>query len=189
MRRTCVLPVRVNLPRWIVLPDECSDTTNPTNAMNCRAVANRRRSPISAAITTALSVLIPRNDLSACTSGANAVRSTNRSWTLKHTAWLKQQKFDDPCKQCVMDDYVKAVEDGTERVKRLSKEIEHFVERTALAPLVQALKSFRGISTLSAVVIAAEIGDLRRFATARQFMAFVGPVNDFVSAAVGPAFA
>ncbi len=99
-----------------------------------------------------------------------------RSWTQKHSAWLKQQKFDDPCKQCVMDDYVKAVEDATERVKRLSKEIERFVEQTALAPLVRALKSFRGINTLSAVVIAAEIGDLRRFPTARQFMSFVGLV-------------
>ena len=99
-----------------------------------------------------------------------------RSWTMRHTAWLKQQKFDNPCKQCVMDDYVKAVEDATERVKRLSKEIERFVEQTALAPLVKALTSFRGISTLSAVVIAAEIGDLRRFESARQFMSFVGLV-------------
>jgi transposase len=99
-----------------------------------------------------------------------------RSWTQKHSAWLRQQKFDDPCKQCVRDDYVKAVDDATERVKRLSQEIERFVEQTALAPLVQALKSFRGISTLSAVVIAAEIGDLRRFQTARQFMSFVGLV-------------
>jgi transposase len=99
-----------------------------------------------------------------------------RSWTTKHGAWLRQQKFDDPCQQCVMDDYVKAVDDATERVMRLSQEIERFVEQTALAPLVQALKSFRGISTLSAVVIAAEIGDLRRFQTARQFMSFVGLV-------------
>lgn len=99
-----------------------------------------------------------------------------RSWTKRHSEWLKQQKFADPCKQCVMDDYVKTVEDATERVQRLSKAIERFVELTALAPLVQALKSFRGISTLSAVVIAAEIGDLRRFQTARQFMAFVGLV-------------
>ncbi len=41
-----------------------------------------------------------------------------RSWTQKHSVWLKQQKFDDPCQQCVMDDYVKAVEDATERVMR-----------------------------------------------------------------------
>lgn len=99
-----------------------------------------------------------------------------RHWTLRHAAWLKQQRFADPCQQCVMDDYVKAVEDATERVKRLSKEIERFVALTALAPLVKALTAFRGISTLSAVVIAAEIGDLRRFQSARQFMSFVGLV-------------
>ena len=104
------------------------------------------------------------------------VSRDGRSWTQKHSAWLRQQKFDDPCKPCVMDDYVQTVDDTTERVKRLSQEIERFVEKTALAPLVQALKSFRGISTLSAVVIAAEIGDLRRFATARQFLSFVGLV-------------
>ena len=99
-----------------------------------------------------------------------------RHWTLRHLAWLKEQTFDDPCKPCVMDDYRDAVEHATERVKRLSQEIERFIEGTTLEPLVRALKSFRGISTLSAVVIAAEIGDLRRFETARQFMAFVGLV-------------
>ena len=110
------------------------------------------------------------------------VYQAGRHWTLRHLAWLKQQKFDDPCKQCVMDDYVKAVEDATERVKRLSKEVERFVQGTALEPLVRALMSFRGISLLSAVIIAAEIGDLRRFKTARQFMAFVGlVVSEFSS--------
>lgn len=97
-----------------------------------------------------------------------------RSWTKRHFEWLRRQRFDDPCKQCVLDDYLKTVNDATERVQRLSTEIERFVAQTALAPLVQALRSFRGINTLSAVVIAAEIGDLRRFPTARQFMAFVG---------------
>ncbi len=99
-----------------------------------------------------------------------------RSWTQKHSDWLKQQKMGDPCKQCVMDDYVKAVDDATERVNRLSKDIELFVRGTALEPLIRAFMAFRGIKTLSAVVIAAEIGDLRRFTTARQFMAFLGLV-------------
>jgi len=99
-----------------------------------------------------------------------------RAWTKKHLIWLNQQKFSDACKQCVMDDYWKAVSDATERVKRLSQEIERFVQGTALAPLVRALTGFRGIQTLSGVIIAAEIGDLRRFPTARQFMAFLGLV-------------
>lgn len=53
---------------------------------------------------------------------------------------------------------------------------ERFVSETALAPPVKALTAFRGISTLSAVVIAAKIGDLRRFESARQFRSFVGLV-------------
>ena len=45
-----------------------------------------------------------------------------------------------------------------------------------MQPLIEALQAFRGIKLLSAFVIAAEIGDLRRFKTARQFMAFLGLV-------------
>lgn len=48
------------------------------------------------------------------------------------------------------------------------------VETTALAPLIKALQAMRGVSLVGAVTLAAEIGDFRRFATARQFMAYVG---------------
>ena len=99
-----------------------------------------------------------------------------REWTARHLDWVRKQKFDDRRKQCVHDDYVKAVDDAKERIKRLMKEIEKLVEGHALEPLVKALMLFRGIQLLSATVIAAEIGDLRRFKTARQFMAFPGLV-------------
>jgi len=99
-----------------------------------------------------------------------------REWTAKHLDWIRKQKFDDPCRQCVHDDYVKAVDDAKERIKRLMKEIEKFVQGHALEPLVKALMSFRGVKLLTATVIAAEIGDLRRFKTAPQFMAFLGLV-------------
>ncbi len=90
--------------------------------------------------------------------------------------WVRKQKFDDACRQCVMDDYVNVVEDATARVKQFLKHIEQFVEGHALLPLVKALMSFRGVQILNATVIAAEIGDLRRFKSARQFMAFLGLV-------------
>ena len=75
-----------------------------------------------------------------------------------------------------MDDSLKAVEDATERVKRLTKKIEEFVEGAVIEPLVRSFMAFRGIDVLSAAIIAAEIGDFRRFPTARQFMAFLGLV-------------
>lgn len=99
-----------------------------------------------------------------------------KHWTKKHGEWLKKQKFDDPVKQCVMDDSLKAVEDATERVKRLSKKIAEFVEGAAIEPLVRSFMAFRGIDVLSAAIVAAEIGDFRRFPAPRQFMAFLGLV-------------
>jgi transposase len=117
-----------------------------------------------------------RHQLSKFLLRNDRVYRDGREWTVKHLDWVRKQKFDDRCKQCVHDDYVKAVDDAKERVKRLMKEIERFVEGHALEPLVKAMMSFRGIQLLSATVIAAEIGDLRRFKTARQFMAFLGLV-------------
>ncbi len=98
------------------------------------------------------------------------------TWTQKHRDWIRTQKFDYPAQQRVLEDYLKTVEDLAERVERLTTQLEELVHQTALAPLVQALQSFRGISLVSAVTIAAETGDLRRFASARQFMAYVGLV-------------
>jgi transposase len=99
-----------------------------------------------------------------------------RGWTKKRLDWIRGQRFEHPAQQCVLEDYLKAVEDLAERVARLTQQVEELVETTTLAPLVKALQAFRGISVVSAVTIAAETGDLRRFATATQFMSYVGLV-------------
>jgi transposase len=98
------------------------------------------------------------------------------SWTTRHRDWIRRQKFDYPAQQRVLEDYLKTVEDLAERVERLTAQVAALVQETALAPLVKALQAFRGISLVSAVTIAAEAGNLRRFATASQFMSYVGLV-------------
>jgi len=98
------------------------------------------------------------------------------SWTVKHRDWIRGQKFAYPAQQRVLEDYLKTVEDLAERVDRLTAQVEELVQETTLAPLVKALQAFRGISVVSAVTIAAEAGDLRRFTTASQFMSYVGLV-------------
>jgi len=98
------------------------------------------------------------------------------NWTLKHKAWIRRQTFSHEAHKRVLRDYIKSLDDASERVDRLTKDIEELVEKSTLAPLVKALQSLRGVATISSVVIAAEIGDLRRFASAGQFMAFVGLV-------------
>ena len=57
----------------------------------------------------------------------------------------------------------------------LTAALEELVQETVLAPLVKAMQAFRGIGAISAITLAAEVGgDLRRFATAGQFMSYVG---------------
>jgi transposase len=98
------------------------------------------------------------------------------NWTVRHMEWIRSQKFEQPAQQRVLNDYLKTVEDAGERVKRLTEDIAELVESSALAPLITALQAFRGIALVSAVTIAAEVGDLRRFATAGKFMSYVGLV-------------
>jgi transposase len=98
------------------------------------------------------------------------------TWTVKHRDWIRTQKFAYPAQQRVLEDYLEAVENLAQRVERLTAQVGELVQETALAPLVKALQAFRGISVVSAVTIAAETGDLRRFATASQFMSYVGLV-------------
>lgn len=103
-------------------------------------------------------------------------RYEGTAWTVRHRDWVRTQKFAYPAQQRVLEDYLKTVEDLAERVTRLTQAMEELVQETALAPMVKALQSFRGISTVSAVTIAAEVGDLRRFPTPGQFMSYVGLV-------------
>ncbi len=62
------------------------------------------------------------------------------------------------------------------RIARLDADIAECVEGWALAPLVKNLQAFRGIKLLTAVGIAAEIGDFVRFPKAGHFMGYVGLV-------------
>lgn len=98
------------------------------------------------------------------------------TWTRKHRDWIRTQQFAFPAQQRVLEDYLKTVEDLAERVERLTAQVAELVQETTLAPLVKALQAFRGISVVTAVTIAAEAGDLRRFTTAGQFMSYVGLV-------------
>ena len=98
------------------------------------------------------------------------------NWTCRHMAWIRSQTFEHEAQTRVLHDAIRTLDDATERVRRLMADIEELIEISTLAPLVKALQSLRGVATLSAVVIAAEIGDLRRFDSAGAFMSYLGLV-------------
>jgi transposase len=97
-------------------------------------------------------------------------------WTQKHWRWILQQKFSHEAQNRVLRDYVFTTQQATQRVERLTQDIQELVEGWALAPLVKNLQAFRGVELVTAVALAAEIGDFTRFRLAGQFMAFLGLV-------------
>jgi transposase len=76
----------------------------------------------------------------------------------------------------VLQDGVAAIEDAVERLRRLEAQLAGIVPGWSMAPLVAAYQAMRGVSFLVAVTVAAEVGDVRRFDTPRQLMAFLGLV-------------
>lgn len=103
-------------------------------------------------------------------------RWNKTNWTREHVRWIRHQKFEHRAQQKVLNDYLKAVEDATEREKQITEDLAELVKGTRLFPLVKALQAFRGIQLITAVTVAAELVDLKRFESPGKLMAFLGLV-------------
>jgi transposase len=99
-----------------------------------------------------------------------------RTWTLAYRRWLTTVRFDHPAQQIVLQDYIHAVQDAEARRDRLTRQIDELLPNWSMAPVVTALQAMRGVALVVAVTIVAEVGDFRRFAKARQLMAYLGLV-------------
>jgi hypothetical protein len=60
--------------------------------------------------------------------------------------------------------------------ERLTRQIEELLPSWSMAPVVAALQAMRGVALIVAVTVVSEVGDFRRFANARQLMAYLGLV-------------
>lgn len=58
----------------------------------------------------------------------------------------------------------------------LSAQIERVLPQWSFAPVVEALAALRGIDRLAATVLLAELGDISRFDSPKQLMAYLGLV-------------
>lgn len=97
-------------------------------------------------------------------------------WTQAHRRWLARQSFEHAAQQIVFQDGIDAIEDAAQRMRRIDVQLASIVPSWSMAPVVKAYQAMRGASFLVAVTFAAEIGDVRRFDTPRQLMAFLGLV-------------
>jgi len=98
------------------------------------------------------------------------------AWTKLHRRWLAGLKFEQAVHYIVLEDYIAAVEAAEARRDRLTAQIEAMLPDWTLAPIVAALQTMRGMALVNAATLIAELGDLSRFANARQLMAYLGLV-------------
>lgn len=98
------------------------------------------------------------------------------SRTQKHFQWLRAQRFDNPNQQAVLEEYLLALDQERERLSRLEARVQEQAQQPALASIVARLRALRGVDTLTAMTLVSELGDLKRFGSARELMAFVGLV-------------
>lgn len=99
-----------------------------------------------------------------------------RAWTQRFWTWLNKIRLDGEHAQYVLGELVSAHAERAERVARYTDAVETAAKKAEYAPYLAALSVLRGIDTVSAMTILAELGDLRRFSTAPELMAGIGLV-------------
>lgn len=103
------------------------------------------------------------------------IRYTGRAaWGPAHLRWLSEVVCPTPAQQIVFQEYVRAVNEHTERLQRLEQELQDHVKTWRLQPVVEALQALRGVQFTVAVTLVAELGDLTRFDNPRQLMKYLG---------------
>jgi transposase len=99
-----------------------------------------------------------------------------KPWTLRHRAWLAGLRLGRAAQQAVLREGLHAIDQAAERLGRLEEEIAEQAQAGPLAPVVAALMTLRGVALVTAATLVAELGDLTRFASPRQLMAYAGLV-------------
>ncbi len=99
-----------------------------------------------------------------------------KTWSQAHLNWLMSQKFEYPEHRLVFEEMMMAMRQAQERLERLEQAIRAAVADWSLADLVTALMAMRGIDLISAATFLAEIGDLSRFQSPCELMAYLGLV-------------
>jgi len=100
-----------------------------------------------------------------------------KPWTERYMRWLAQVRYAQPAQEVTRLDCMNEFEHMSARVKRLEEAILEVVKLApqAMQELIRGLQALRGVAHISAVTIAAELGNISsRFETARKLMGYSG---------------
>jgi transposase len=97
-------------------------------------------------------------------------------WGRKHRIWLASLRFSDHASRLTMGDYLHAHDVLLARRDRIEAELEQLAGESMFAEPIARLRCLRGINTLSALGICAEVGKFERFEHPDSLAAYLGIV-------------
>jgi transposase len=101
-------------------------------------------------------------------------REGKKVWTKTHRAWVARQRLDDGLARLALEQMLIHL-DGIERqLDALDARLEQIAQAERWRDHVVVLVRFRGISTLTALGLIAEIGDFARFGHPRELASWLG---------------
>lgn len=98
------------------------------------------------------------------------------TWSYRHRQWLARQHFDESATELAYLDAIAAVDGLVARKRALDERLSRLALEGEWSPTVARLRCFRGIDTLTALVLALEIGDFARFQRPAQLASWLGLV-------------
>jgi transposase len=101
---------------------------------------------------------------------------TASAWTARHRAWLTRIDLGPGGAQATLLDYLGAIDTLVIRRDAMEATIAQLVPDSPWAQTVARLRCLRGIDTLSAVGLCAEVGDFERFDRPGRLMSYLGLV-------------
>src|SRR6516164_7955993 len=99
-----------------------------------------------------------------------------RNWTRAHRRWIDSLEWTQRAERAVVDDYLLAIDQTEARSIELDVRLAEIASTEPYRTPVGWLRCFRGIDTLSAMILIAEIVDFQRFRQPRALMAYLGLV-------------
>ena len=100
--------------------------------------------------------------------------SGEKNWTKGFYNWLATVKYTHSAQQITLQEYIDLTNECSERIKRITEQIQVHVEEWSRVRFVKAYQALRGVSHIVATTVVSEIGDMRRFTTPKQLMAYLG---------------
>jgi transposase len=98
------------------------------------------------------------------------------TWTQAHRQWLARQRFDETSTELAYLDTLAAVDGLVARKAALDERLSRLATEGEWGSTVARLRCFRGIDTLTALVLALEIGEFARFSRPAKLVSWLGLV-------------